>query len=365
MHSGNPFSALYYIRENKKKMGVIIVMFLLSTLLFLVGNYLDSDFYDFYRNCEYTDKTIIVNSKNMGLDEDYKNFKDIIEKDDKLEYVEFSSRISGHVKYKSILGLDEHCPLYAFNSKEDMIKVLDRLGIDGDFSDCKSGSIVMTKKTANGTGFKKGDIIDKDYDKSFKEEYSLDAIVEADCNISFLIREEKPLSNLIVYSNTLEGKELYDYVKDKANGLEVIVNKTERDEYSPSFNSQYLIFYTAMIMVAIVLAVTVNTVTTGHYMKRVYEFAVYKALGRTKGQIKRKITKEILLTNLIAVTMGALIILVFSYLMNELYYYNHGLKLEYFTGLGVRGFLICNLLIIVPVILSKQRLMVKADVTDY
>ena len=51
----------------------------------------------------------------------------------------------------------------------------------------------------------------------------------------------------------------------------------------------YYIFAVVVILVAIVLLVTINAVFTAAYDKRKHEFAIYKALGFTNGQIFRKI----------------------------------------------------------------------------
>ena len=51
-----PFSAIYYIKENKKKSILIIFMLFLTTLIFLAGNYVESVYYFWDRYMDYSDK---------------------------------------------------------------------------------------------------------------------------------------------------------------------------------------------------------------------------------------------------------------------------------------------------------------------
>ena len=52
-----------------------------------------------------------------------------------------------------------------------------------------------------------------------------------------------------------------------------------RDEINSQFQPINLIFYLALVLLSLVLAVSVNSVISGHYNKRMYEFGVYRAIG--------------------------------------------------------------------------------------
>ena len=138
-----------------------------------------------------------------------------------------------------------------------------------------------------------------------------------------------------------------------------------RDQVMPEMTIIYVIFYAMVVLVAVVLAVTINSVMTGQYLKRTYEFGVYRALGRSRREIRRKVAKEVLVMNFMAVLAGVVIIMLYTYLVNSLIYENKGLHLLYFSRIGLLGFLLCEILILVPVILSKGRRMGKADVTGF
>ncbi|MGN0395134.1 MAG: FtsX-like permease family protein, partial [Coprococcus sp.] len=127
----------------------------------------------------------------------------------------------------------------------------------------------------------------------------------------------------------------------------------------------YVLFYVIDILIAVVLAVTINSVVTGQYLKRTYEFGVYRALGRSSKSVKRKVAAEILLMNVIACVIGFACMFLFTYIINELVYRPKGLFLLYSSMVGVVGFIVCDILIVLPLILSKGRLMSKADVTEF
>ena len=143
------------------------------------------------------------------------------------------------------------------------------------------------------------------------------------------------------------------------------VSESERSSVLPQFDVFYILFYVIDILIAIVLAVTINSVVTGQYLKRTYEFGIYKALGRSSKEVKAKVAAEVLSMNVIACLVGFVSVFLFTYLMNELVYQQKGLHLLYLTQIGIIGFIICDILIIIPLILSKGRLMSKADVTEF
>ena len=145
----------------------------------------------------------------------------------------------------------------------------------------------------------------------------------------------------------------------------VQVSAPERDEVLPQFYVFYVLFYVIDILIAVVLAVTINSVVTGQYLKRTYEFGVYRALGRSGKEVKAKVAAEVLSMNVIACLMGFAATFLFTYLINELLYKQKGLYLLYSSKIGFIGFLICDVLIALPLIMSKGRLMGKADVTEF
>lgn len=367
MKNNRPFSALYYMRENRGRAVICIFMMFLATLMFLAGNYIHSELYTFEKEFGYSDKLVRVNAQST--DEEFRDFADFtkaVEEDEKLRLVKTTAYGFSGMQHGTVLNLEMGGWAYVFRSVEDMEKVFDRLGIEGDFSKCRNNSVVISSDFAKNKGIQLGDKLDHSFDKVFDSEYTVDAIIDDGSFCTFYIYEAVDnLYRLYIYSDIMEGEELYNYVTNLAGNRKVQVTEPERNIVLPQFYVFYVLFYAIDFLIAIVLAVTINSVVTGQYLKRTYEFAVYKALGRSRREIKRKVAAEVLSMNLIACLMGFAVAFLFTYLINELVYKQKGMYLVYSSGIGLIGFALCDVLIILPLILSKGRLMSKADVTEF
>lgn len=342
-------------------------MMFLATLMFLAGNYIHSEIYSFGKEFEYSDKLVMVNLQST--DEEYKDFADFkkaVEEDDKLELVMSSARGFSGMQHGTVLNLEMGGWSYVFNSVQDMQKIFDHLGIEGDLSKCKDRSMVISRDFAKDRGIKPGDKIDHSFDKQIDGEYTVDAIIDDGSFCTFYIYEDDDsLGRIYIYSDTLEGEELYDHVRNLAGDRKVQVAEPERNIVLPQLHIFYVLFYAIDVLIAIVLAVTINSVVTGQYLKRTYEFGVYNALGRSRKEVKAKVAAEVLAMDFIACLMGFAAIFLFTYLMNELIYKQKGQYLLYSSKIGFIGFVICDILIVLPLILSKGRLMGKADITGF
>lgn len=367
MRKLRPFSALYYIRENRGKAALSIFMMFLATLMFLAGNYIHSELYTFEKEFEYSDKLVVAGLQST--DEEYRDFHAFVrdvEEDNLLGHVMVSAYGFPSLQHGTVLNLDMGGFSYVFNSVADMKKVFNHLGIEGDFSNCGHKSMIISRDFARNRGVELGDRLDRSFDKNLNGEYTLDAIIDDGSFCTFFIYEDDDsLGRLYLYSDVMEGKELYDYVKKLAGDRKVQISEAERDYILPQFQVFYVLFYVIDILIAVVLAVTINAVVTGQYLRRTYEFGVYRAIGRSGREIRAKVAAEMLLMNLIACAAGFLAMLLFTWLVNELVYRPVGLHLLYYSNIGLAGFLICDLLILVPMILSKGRRMGRADITEF
>ena len=59
MNKTNPFSAMYYMKENKGRSFLGIFMMTLATFMFLAGNYIHSTEYTFEKEFTYSCSAII------------------------------------------------------------------------------------------------------------------------------------------------------------------------------------------------------------------------------------------------------------------------------------------------------------------
>ena len=225
--------------------------------------------------------------------------------------------------------------------------------------------MIISQDFANNKGVKLGDTLDHSFDSNLDGEYTVDAIIDdgSFCTV-YIYEDDDNLGRLYIYSETMEGEELYNYVKKLAGDRKVQISESERDSVLPQFTVFYVLFYTVDILIAIVLAVTVNSVTS-QYLKRTYEFGVYRALGISRKAVKKKVATEIIFMNIIACVVGLSSILLFTYILNELVYIQKGLHLLFCSTTGLKGFILCEILIVIPMVLSKGAMMSKADVTEF
>lgn len=306
-------------------------------------------------------KVLLVDDENLLLD----SLETILSLND-MEVVMSSARGFSGMQHGTVINLEMGGWSYVFNSVQDMQKVFEHLGIEGDFSKCKDRSMILSQNFARNKGIRLGDKINHSFDKNVDGKYTVDAIIEDESFCMFYVYEDDDsLGRLYIYSDTMEGKELYDYVKNLAGDRKVQIAESERSTVLPQFHVFYVLFYVVDILIAVVLAVTINSVVTGQYLKRTYEFGIYKALGRSRKEVKVKVAAEVLSMNLAACLIGFAAIFLFTYLMNELVYKQKGMYLLYSSKIGFVGFIICDILIILPLILSKGRLMGRADVTEF
>ena len=168
-----------------------------------------------------------------------------------------------------------------------------------------------------------------------------------------------------VLSEKLSYPELINRVKSACNGTQCKIQKSWRDDIDGQFGPIDLIFYLALLLLSLVLAVSVNSVISGHYHKRMYEFGIYRAIGRTKRDVRRKVAAEILLTDAASVVVGIGFVELLTFLLNELYYIPGGRYLPYWSKIGVIGLIISNICVLLPTILLRGRAMCKADVTEF
>ena len=155
-----PVSAIYYLKQNKKRAGLMIFMLFFTCLMYLAGNYVDSINFYWKKGFEYSEKIAMISASSN--DKDFVQYTELIEelkKDEKLTVLLRSG--GGFIGYDwtCTLGWDMGSVSYIFNSAEDMGKAFDRLGIKCDMSEVKNKSIVISSAFAKNIVLKKGDKI--------------------------------------------------------------------------------------------------------------------------------------------------------------------------------------------------------------
>ena len=301
-------------------------------------------------------------------DEDLKDYVSYIEdlkQDDKLIVMERSSRGFTGLDWDTTMGVEMGSASMVFNTPEDLKAAFDHLGLKCDMSQVEDRTVIMSEALAAQYDLKAGDRIDYTIDKNINGVYTVAALTDDNSYMLFYVVNDDNCYRANIFSKDMQGRELRNYLEKKAAGRSVKVSSLMSDMMDERFVPFDHIFILCIVILSVIHALTVNTVLTGHFIKRTYEFGVYRALGMKKGSVFKKVVSEILTMDVIGVILGEVIVALFCFLMNELYYIPKGKFLPYYSPLGLKAFIISNLLVVIPTVISKSRAMFKADVTQF
>lgn len=363
-----PFSAIYYMRENKTKTAICVFVIVLTAGLFMLGNFIWSMPLSYATDFLYNDQFVLVSATTADTADfaDYAAFLEDVKNDPHLKYLERSARGFTNLQYTTAIGLKTGTFNYICNSVDDLKKMFAHLDIECDYSALKHRSIILSKRFAANRGIKLGDTLDRSFDAYLEGSYTVDALIDSDAYTCFYVVEDNEnLLRLYIYSDEMQGRQLHEYVEKLAGDKKIQISPSMRDAIIPQFRMFFVLFYTVTFFISVIMAVTVNSVLTGHYLKRSYEFGIYRALGRSRREVFAKCAAEILCMDALAVLIGLTVQLLASYLLNELCFKPNGIFLPYLSTPAVLGYTLCNVLIVVPLVLSKGRMCCRADVTEF
>lgn len=362
-----PESAFKYIKENKGRSLLIIFMFFLTVVMAVAGNYLDSMNWYWERAFEYDGRAPMISA--VSSDEEFKDFEAVIgdlQNDSELTVLRRSSVGYSGLDWKSTMGFDMGSVSYVLDNRDDLQKLFDRMDVECDLSNVGDGSVVMSRSLAANRGLELGDVIDASVDSSISGRYTFDAMIDDDSFILFYV-ESNPGNSLRAYilSDRYEGEELRSKIEGIIGDRNVLLTTSLRKAVSDQFAPFNLLFIAGIVLISVMLSVTVNSVLTGHYIKRTYEFGVYRAIGWTRRNVFVKVFCEIIVMDLIAVLAGTGAIFLATFLMDQLLYLPKGQFLPYCSWIGVTGASLGNLLVVVPSVIFQGRKMMRADVTEF
>ena len=363
-----PFSAWYYIKQNKSRAVTAAIMFLLSVVLLVGGNFIMSCVWAVDESAQEADQ--FITAQVLTSDEDFKDWAAFYEEvctDPKLQVFASSGAGHGAMEYGSAMGITIGGNAMVFTSKAEMEEAFRIMGIDCDLANVHDYGLVLSSmyaKSAETKGVSVGDVLDPSFSSAFDRAYTVDAIYEGnECILFYLIESEAYHGGRIyIHGKDMDRAQLKQYLKDLIGDRKVAIYEKSMRENIQIFR---IVFYAVILLIGVILSVTISSWYTGHYMKRTYEFGVYRAIGRSRGEISRKIASEILLQDLLGIVAGVLLALLATFLLNELVFLPSGEYLPYVSRMGVIGAIVCNLLAVVPLIFFKSRAMNRADVTEF
>lgn len=364
-----PLSPLYYIKENKIRSFIIILMLFFTTLPYLAGNYVDSVYYFWDSYMDYSDRMAVVSG--LSTDEDLREFQEFyndLKADDSLIVMTRTPYGSVGLSWISTLGFEMGSASFVFETPEDLKTAFEIFGIDADLTDVEDGTVCISTALAAQYGLKKGDVIDSSVREGLLGSYRIAALLDDDSFIVFYVMRtdyEGDPARLNVLGRDLSGDELYQHIREIKGDRKADISQSARDQIESQFAPFHLIFGVGIALLSLILSVIVNSVVTGQFIERRYEFGVFRAIGLSKKEIYKKVAMEILVMDYIAYLAGAGFSLVFTLIMNELVYIPKGQFLPYYSDAGLYAFLLSNALVMIPTILLKGRSMSRSDVTEF
>ncbi|MBQ7943795.1 MAG: ABC transporter permease [Lachnospiraceae bacterium] len=360
-----PFSAGYYIAQNRLKCGLLIFMFFLTYIAYLGGLYVTNipTMYEFA--AQRMEKYAVISPSSK--DADWSQFEGAVRKlqeEDRITMLQQS--VFSYIYTKSIMSFELSYPRHAFRTVEDFKTFCDYMGITCDFENLKEGSFIASKLMANGRNMKIGDALIQRKDENVYQDYTLDAITDEEGYTTYFINDNVNY-NYILLPTGMTLEEFHEYMNELEEEFEISVSDVEsyREETVRDFGSFQVIYAFIVVLLAVVMAITINAAFVGMYQHRESEFAVYRAIGISKGRIIGKIIKELLLMDAMGIVFGGVVMLLAIYLLNELALIPQGWMLLYYHPTALWGMLLCNITVLVPLVLSRSRKLLKADICAY
>ncbi len=363
-----PFSPLYFIRENKARCAVLIFMIFLSFAAYLAGLYVMNVVTSF----EEFGAELYQNAAFLGLnardEKTMKGYEEAAEEARNKEGVRLLELGWGnYLNVESMMSFTVGYQSLTFLTEEELRLFFEVNDIGCDLSRLNSRSVIMSERLANNLGVKQGDILTPEKFPGVSEEYTLAAITDQTTYASYFYKEGGEVGNYLVVNAGMSKPEFEEYLESLELRYPVRVYDYEADmaEIDRTFSFLPKIYIAVLVLLAVIMAVTVNAVFVGVFQSRTFEFAVYRAIGMGKRKITGKIVGELLWMEGIALIGGGVFFFLGLYLFNHLVLYPAGKYLDYFNNVAFFGQALCNVIILVPLIFTRCRQMHRADICEY
>lgn len=362
-----PFSAWTYIRNNRSRSLVLLLMMSFITICFIGGMYVDNPLETFRVSRSESDRYlhIYVNgSSNDAIDEYHRMQTELAEQlpEEAREILYINTR---YFNFESIMLFDCQVNGFIFQTPEDFEIFKQRTHLVPEDVVLNDFDVVMSEQLAESEDLTIGDLIGS------SQKLKLAQTFKGEGMRVFGVADVGGTNDMLVVSNDgVCDQKLHDDLRRCASELSrkyphvaFETASTYVQEVEGQMGFMYYIFAVVVILVAIVLLVTINAVFTAAYDKRKHEFAIYKAMGFTKGQIFWKVASEVLLLNLGAFIFGMLVNVGLILVLNQCMW-SSGYHFYRVTKSAVLGTVITEVLVILTIILLNWRKVGKYEVTE-
>ncbi len=361
-----PFSPLYFIKQNKSRCILLMFMIFLSFGAYLGGLYIYTPQENWEYACEIEDNMVeVYQSSGDSKAANYKAFREEMKKRDDVIVIE--EGWYNQIDRKTVMGFTDGSLCYTFRTVDDFKLFCEHNDIECDFSNIKPKTVILSRLMADSKGYKVGSVISHDdEDNNLEYDLTVAALTEENGYTQYYIGQDGETNNdMLLLGKGISAEEVRKYAAEIAQKYPVNFAQSLREEIDEMYSIFNTIFFVVVIFLAIILSVTVNAAFVGMYQRREFEFAVYRAIGISKKKIIRKIAGEILFMDVIVLIVGGGIFFLALYLFNELVLASSGVYLVYTAPIAVIALVLCNLMTVIPLILTRSRVLLKADICNY
>lgn len=363
-----PFSPLYFIKENKARCTVLIGMMFLSFAVYLGGLYVMNvitSFEEFGAELYDSAAFIRLEARDDASFENYRKVTEAVRQEEDVRLVDLG--YGNYLNSESIMNFTVGYQSVTFLNREDFKLFCEMKDIKCAVNKLGSRSAIMSERLANNLGLKVGDVLTPENYQGLSETFTLEAITNQTTYASYFLSEGSEPMNAMVLNTGMKEAEFSAYLECLEEQYSVLMYDYEEDmkEVDRTFSFLPKIYLAVIVLLAVIMAVTVNAVFVGVYQGRTFEFAVYRAVGMGRRRITGKIIGELLWMEEIAIVGGGVIFFLGLYLFNHLVLYPQGKYLDYYNTMAFLGLIICNLIILVPLMITRCRQMHKADICVY
>ncbi len=360
-----PFSPLYFIKENLARCIALMLMIFLSYGVYLGGLYVTNPLDNWSLPFQYNETFLVAGPASFDENfSQYTAFRQEMENHPDIIVLEQGSGQS--LNWTTIMGFESGSFSLTFRSVEDFKTYCEYYDIDCDFSKLRDGSLILSDRFAKNLSLDLGDIVDKNYAARIYDTFTLDALTtEAGYTQYYICEEPVACPNLLLLANGIDSEEFSRIVTTARDRNLVSLESNVKETITNQFQFFNIIYTFVVLLLSVILAVTINAAFVGMYQRRNFEFAVYRAIGISKKRIVGKIVGELLWMDLITLFFGGILFFLGLYLFNHLVLYPAGNYLQYIHPTAVIGLVLCNATVLVPLIVTRCRQLLKADVCEY
>lgn len=363
----NPFQASYFIKNNGKKVAIVLIMLTLISMLYVGGSYLSNIYVEAEAvNDRMKDWAwVAVSSGDLSV-EALQEFMADMEKNPDYRIMKTGSN---HLYYPTTLGFTNGQSMASF-TLENFLWMNQREHYLSDTGRVADNTIILSARAAEYLNLKDGDLFTENREELIVRvgtaPYTVlvsDEIAEFFCVV---VTEDASTTGvcLLTYSDSSNAEKFAASLTDLKKQYPKVYMNTYAErvvQLKSAFAINNLIFVSIILVVTCVFFITINAVLVGIYDKRKNEFVLYRSIGIPEKAIYGKITKELVLMTVIGIIAGLIVSMLVIFLLNALVYRGTGLHLRYCHFWCVTSFFLCHLCILLPSLALRIRMVKKIE----